>query len=640
MFDQLMHISQPSSSKLPLGETAQSLPAYDSIPESDIADHYYDNLLAHEQETLSFDLPDAPPPRPDSRLDFNPAEKREEEVEEPHMSILGPRPLRFEWTKSLFQKIGIRRSSHEKSANTNLPSPETEPSPSSSRTAHLHTSRSPPHSSLQPPPEHDILFDDVTFAFCFSDEDDETDDETSDEESELDLDNLSLSDFDLQESDGQVPSSVVGMAVERSLSTPTSPDTSLPTEALDDSSMVPSLSDEPHPVKPRFSYQPSPLSPKSFSGSRSQTTSPQPQRHNYQHRGHSRHALRHLKWFWATREEEWAQYENATRAYGGISTSPELPSSSYVSQFSGLFASARTTKPNHRRSASAPCSPVPSMPPMTVHPRWGDLSGLRDPWCVHMDRYFVEVPMWRIRKSLWTADLHVLSMVHQRLREDAEDSASSTDDEDEDTESLMQMSMLTGLSDDSDLTLVDSDCEGDVVTASPNSNESESASGKQKEKTLDQDGNEAEQEYYEDIDLDEPSTSSYGGPSASSSSSSCRYTLSSSKSSLTSCFDTPSVLPSQPALSFHPPYAPPSPSAPFAGKLEHSWATNWYQRSQLLLQLLTREQESRDNSFSGLTFEADTEIKGQRSTSTVEDVTNASSSFDSQMQSSLRAVSV
>ncbi|KAL0577284.1 hypothetical protein V5O48_004712 [Marasmius crinis-equi] len=619
MLNQLMHRSQAcSSSKLTLGETTQPQLSYDSIPESDIADHYYDSMLAHgEEETQSFDVPDTPPPRPDSRLDFN--IKEEDEVEEPSLTILGPKPLRFEWTKSLFQKIGIHRSSMEKSITTSSPPHDVEPLPSSPRTSRVHTSsRSSSHfPPPQTPPEHDILIDDLSFTFCSSDEDDET----SDEESEIDVECLSLSDFDLQESDGQVPSSPVAeMTIGTTPSSSTSSTSPLPAVDLDDTSMSSSLPDEPHLIKPKFCYHPSRFSPTFSSKPRSRVASPQPQRHNYEYRGHSRHALLHLKWFWASREEEWAEYENATRAYGGISTSPELPPSSYASRFPGLFASARTTRPNSKRHAGIPNSPVPShpVPPMTMHPRWGDLSGLRDPWCAHMDRYFVEVPMWRIKKSLWTADLQVMSMVHQRRQEDREEPPSSPADDDEDAESLMRMSMLTGLSDDSDLTLVESECEGDSAEdQSTNADGSGSAAGKEKEKALYPDDEAEHDEYFEDVDLDGPSTSY----SASTSSSSCRYSLSSSKSSLNLLsYSQPSVFSSQPMFTLHPPYAPFCPSSLSSRNLEHVWATNWYQRSQLLLQLLTvAEPEQPEAPLSGLGIDIDREEKPQRRSYTDED---------------------
>ncbi|KAG7099831.1 hypothetical protein E1B28_001639 [Marasmius oreades] len=605
MLQQIQH-PQASSSKLALGETTEIELTRDLIPESDIADQYYDNILSPDnQNSSAVDAPESSPPRPGSRLDFNVQEEiNEVEAEAP---VLSPKPPRFEWTKSLFQKIGIHRGSSSEKTRHKRPEirpshqdplhPSSFPSPSPSTSA-SHSVETRAHSSL---------IDDIRFTLCASDEDAEaTDGETSDEESEIDLDSLSLSDFDLQDPDVR-PSSVTEATIGDSIN-PSVPFISpLPSSDLDESVMTSPFPDSEHHPKAISSYLPSCLSPRFLSKARSRVTSLPPQRHNYENRGHSRHALMHLKWFWATREEEWAEFENATRAYGGISSSPELPASSFASRFPKLFASARTRLPN--RDAEIPSSPLMSMPPMTIHPRWGDLSGLKDSWCVHMDRYFVEVPIWRIRKSLWTADLQVMSMVHKRRRGESEESGCEEDDAD--TESLMHMSMLTGLSDDSDLTLVESDCEEEAATtqlASVGESVEAVASGKEKDKSFYNDDDEEQDEYFEDVDLDSPSSSSSVGAS----SSTCRYVSSSSKSSLTSCFENPAVLPSQPTFSFQPPYSPYCSTPNLLQGLGHPWATSWYHRSQLLLQLLANSAEH-EKQPSGLSSDIEYEKNHQRS---------------------------
>ncbi|KAF9270806.1 hypothetical protein L218DRAFT_58408 [Marasmius fiardii PR-910] len=603
MLQQLILRPHMPSSKPALGEANEIESTHDLIPESDIADQYYNNMLSHDVEEV--DAPDVPsPPRPGSRLDFNANEEMGEV--EADVPVLGPKPLRFEWTKSLFQKIGIHRPSSGKTADklpTTLPSQRNLLQPPSSRFP------STSHTLGRTTPRN--LIDDIQFTLCAHGEEEATDDGASDEESEIDLDSLSLSDFDLQDPDAR-PSSVPEVTIEVSLDPCTLSTSFFSTSNLEESVMPSPSSDSDNLSKTKFSCLPSCLSPRFPSKSRPRVSSPSPQRHGYEHRGHSRHALLHLKWFWATREEEWAEYENATRAYGGISTSPEP--SSFVSRFPRLFASARTRAPNFKGDADAPSPPLP---PMTVHPRWGDLSGPKDSWCVHLDRYFVEVPIWRIRKSLWTADLQVMSMVHQRRRGERDDSNGEEDDAD--TESLMHMSMLTGLSDDSDLTLVESDCEGEAVITRPETdseNVGPTEGGKDKIKSFYHNDDEELVEYFEDVDLDSPSSSS---SMRASSSSTCAYTPSSSKTAITSCIQNPTVLPPQPASSFHPPYSPYCSTPNLLQGLGHPWATSWYQRSQLLLQLLAAGAEQ-EKLPSGLGINLEYEKNHQQRGFTYEDL--------------------
>ncbi|KAF8918672.1 hypothetical protein CPB85DRAFT_1280795 [Mucidula mucida] len=135
-----------------------------------------------------------------------------------------------------------------------------------------------------------------------------------------------------------------------------------------------------------------------------------PVRHDYEQHGYSRHALHHVKWFWSLREDECA--------YGGV-----------------------------KHKSPIVKDDIPILPPMSVHPRRGDLASLRDPFCSHMDRYFVGMPMWTMSKALWMYDLHIAGESRRLL----------PGDEDSDNESC-----------DSDETLVDSDGDGEIgAPASP-----------------------------------------------------------------------------------------------------------------------------------------------------------------------------
>ncbi|KAK7058626.1 hypothetical protein VNI00_002262 [Paramarasmius palmivorus] len=579
---QFPSFSTPSTSSNQGAYVSAPRDEFDPEVESDIVDQY--GNLEFASESLI-------PPRPDSRLDFHNGVEMADgqetcvdtDTERPPFNV-PPRSSRLEWTKSLFQRIGFRSSvPRDEPASTENPLEGDADSGfddvSNSTTSFRTTTYTFLHQGAAA--ADGVMIDDISFTFCSSDE--ETD--SSDGESEIDVD--CLSDLDAQDPDSPLPppSSAIAEMITisedfSSSSTMLEPIIFAPNPSPASSSSI--LEDAELPVKEKFSCLPSLFSPQPRQ--RSIFASPQPQRHNYEHRGHSRHSLLHMKWFWATREEEWAEYTVCAQhipAYGGISTSPEIP---VAEQFPSLFASARDTPPNSTRATPPASPPTPPMPPLSVHPRWGDLSGLRDPWCTHMDRYFVDIPMWRIRKSLWTADMEVLAMVHARLSQ-----KSDGDDECPDScatsscgdAASLQMSMLTGYSDDSDLTLVDSDNEeeADESTRLPESQSDVSQSiGKA---AFDLEGDE---EFFEDVDI--------SGPTASSSSSS--YPLYSASSSASS-FDhaTPTIhkpFPMQThfqTTSLQTPFCPPySPNCPYSLKqLGHPWATCWYQRSQLLLQL-------------------------------------------------------
>ncbi|KAK0452310.1 hypothetical protein EV421DRAFT_892519 [Armillaria borealis] len=236
----------------------------------------------------------------------------------------------------------------------------------------------------------------------------------------------------------------------------------------------------------KFSCLPSPLSP-----SPARCPTPLPNRHDYEQHGYSRHGLHQLKWFWALREEEWID-----AAYDGVSQIHE----------------------------SIP-RPVP-LPPMSVHPRRGDISALRDPFCVHMDRYFVAMPMWTMSKALWMFDMHMAGEVKARSMRAVEDEEEPEELEDDLTISIGGSSS----GDDSEVTLVESDGE---------------------------DGE------YVEVDLNE-------GPSTT------KITPVKTKKAgrRRKAYTTPTAVP-----------------ASFAHRLP--WETNWYKRTELLLELTRLDRERR-----------------------------------------------
>lgn len=186
------------------------------------------------------------------------------------------------------------------------------------------------------------------------------------------------------------------------------------------------------PVRRSYSSLPSPLSPTPM---RPFSKIKQPTRHNYHHHGYSNHRLQYLKWFWSMREHD----PDALVAQAGDDDA-RLPS----------YAP--------RRSPAQPKSQQCVLPPITIHPRRGDISALRDPYCVYIDRCFAALPLWTIGKTLWMFDVHMMS-----AGPTDDGAAESDDDVFDDTASEISIDTSIVSSDDSDATLVESGSEGDLV---------------------------------------------------------------------------------------------------------------------------------------------------------------------------------
>ncbi|TFK64235.1 hypothetical protein BDN72DRAFT_846763 [Pluteus cervinus] len=208
----------------------------------------------------------------------------------------------------------------------------------------------------------------------------------------------------------------------------------------------------------RFSCLPSPLS--------EDPSSPDcpfpclnPPRHNYQHHGYSRHALLHLRWFWSMRGNDWEEYsqnldgqedgfplaltgtsatmstpttDSATSTSTTIPTLDATTTSTHSDPHSAANTSSSSTQsesqldtsedmhnedpiprcaatqslPDVITSAQPPSPPLPRLPPLSIHPRKGDIAALRDPYCMHIDRCFVALPIWTMAKTLWMYDIH------------------------------------------------------------------------------------------------------------------------------------------------------------------------------------------------------------------------------------------
>lgn len=192
-------------------------------------------------------------------------------------------------------------------------------------------------------------------------------------------------------------------------------------------------------ARTRFSCLPSPLSPHHICR-RNYEFHITPPRHRYHHHGHSRQALHHLKWFWAAREDEWIEHKARlceSRAYDGLSVFKHL------SPGRNCVSNAVNTPPPHHTQL---------LPPMTIHPRRGDLCALRDPYCAHIDRYFVGMPLWTMAKTLWMFDVHTGSDDGTQFVTQNPEAVSQPREAEDDLYD----------EDDSDSTLVESESDGDI----------------------------------------------------------------------------------------------------------------------------------------------------------------------------------
>ena len=201
----------------------------------------------------------------------------------------------------------------------------------------------------------------------------------------------------------------------------------------------------PPPTRHKYSCFPSLMSPVTVA-----RPSPKLQRHCYGQHGYSRNALQQVKWFWSLREED----------REGTEQTPKGVAQEHDMECSTPFHSS----PFHPSQVD----PMPqTMPPITVHPRRGDISALRDPYCTDVDRCFVGLPTWTIAKAIWMHDLHIADAKRNANIQERDDEESES--EYGESEGELETSASTHFSDDSDTTLVESENEYDqpVADASP-----------------------------------------------------------------------------------------------------------------------------------------------------------------------------
>lgn len=191
-------------------------------------------------------------------------------------------------------------------------------------------------------------------------------------------------------------------------------------------------------------------------------------RHAYANRGYSHEALAYVKCFWSVRQE-------------GIKAGDEKPSIEKP-QFARAVHPATTLQTQLRSSlgepspatriaiaaasgtASATGSSEEKTVPASIHPRRGDISALRDPQCVEVDKTCAALNVWTIAKMVWIVEvmrkweqeqekeerrrrsrLRVRMLWHEDRSEDGEGSLGL----------LTRSTSTSSLSDDSEMTLVE-----------------------------------------------------------------------------------------------------------------------------------------------------------------------------------------
>ena len=173
----------------------------------------------------------------------------------------------------------------------------------------------------------------------------------------------------------------------------------------------------------------------------------------HRHHGYSRQSLLHAKWFWSTREGEWQQTSAKPVSGAADASSQEEVSACLRTLTPSTQQNFRGTRPPAFEGDDEERATSPSV---TAFPRRGDITALRDPYCVEADRCFAHVPIWTLAKVLWVHDMHALSQPK------VETPAPETEDDPfDEVSSVASFDTATSVdfSDDSESTLVDSESE-------------------------------------------------------------------------------------------------------------------------------------------------------------------------------------
>ena len=138
-----------------------------------------------------------------------------------------------------------------------------------------------------------------------------------------------------------------------------------------------------------------------------------PQRLNYPHHGFSRSALLQQKTLWNSRHEEWVEW--SSRMEQGEERSHESETNdAYTGLADPQQRVVESPPPYMRTPPSGLERDLADHPPRkyeqgvhaSIFPRVGDISALRDPYSVNIDRCFFKFPLWTLQKMLYMFDMH------------------------------------------------------------------------------------------------------------------------------------------------------------------------------------------------------------------------------------------
>ncbi|KAF8842966.1 hypothetical protein BDN67DRAFT_278874 [Paxillus ammoniavirescens] len=200
------------------------------------------------------------------------------------------------------------------------------------------------------------------------------------------------------------------------------------------------------------------------------------QRFNYPHHGFSRSALLHQKSFWNSRHDEWMEWQS--RAERDEARKRSLETNNAYTGITTVESRVIGGPPPHIRiSPSGLERDLQEYPPRKyeldvhapIYPRVGDISALRDPYSVNVDRCFFKFPLWTIHKTLYVFDMQQRST----FLEPSPDRANGENIRESSPSSMVSASPDTSVSsgdEDSDDTLVADDetsRKGDTRPESP-----------------------------------------------------------------------------------------------------------------------------------------------------------------------------
>ncbi|KAF8137396.1 hypothetical protein EV363DRAFT_1394946 [Boletus edulis] len=136
------------------------------------------------------------------------------------------------------------------------------------------------------------------------------------------------------------------------------------------------------------------------------------QRLNYPHHGFSRSALLQQKTFWNSRHEEWAEWQSRMQQ-GNIQKQESKTNDAYTGLTTSQPRVVMWPPPCMRTPPSGLERDLADHPPRkheqdihaSIYPRVGDISALRDPYSVNIDRSFFRLPLWTLHKTLYSFDM-------------------------------------------------------------------------------------------------------------------------------------------------------------------------------------------------------------------------------------------